>query len=207
MLQGVLFLIFNHFIFSLPTIPPVFNQTPKSKFNSPVLISLKSFVRRKPIPVFDPRPLCCSSLTTAVRGTKDTNFVDSESPYRGNNQSPFKIVYGKACHLPVVLEHRAYWATRQLNMDSTLAGEKRLLQLSELDEFRNEAYENARIYKEKTKAWHDKHITRKEFTAGQQVLLFNSRLKLFPGKLKSRWSWPFTVTKVLLHGGAEDTHP
>ena len=92
-------------------------------------------------------------------------------------------------------------------MDNTLAGEKRLLQLNELDEFRNEAYENARIYKEMTKSWHDKHITRKEFEAGQQVLLFNSRLKLFPGKLKSRWSGPFTVIKVFPHGGAEVTHP
>ena len=66
--------------------------------------------------------------------------------------SPFRIVYGKACHLPVELEHRAYWATRMLNTDNKLAGEKWMLQLSELDEFRNEAYENARIYKEKTKA-------------------------------------------------------
>ena len=77
-----------------------------------------------------------------------------------------------------------------------------MLQLSELDEFRNEAYENARIYKERTKAWHDKYITRKEFEVGQQALLFNSRLKIFP-----RWSGPFTVTKVFPHGGAEVTHP
>ena len=81
--------------------------------------------------------------------------------------SPFRIVYGKMCHLSVELEHRAYWATRRLNIDSTLAREKRMLQLSELDEFRNEAYENARIYKEKTKSWNDKHIARKEFEVGQ----------------------------------------
>ena len=64
---------------------------------------------------------------------------------------PFQLVYGKACHLPVELEHRAYRATRLLNMDSKVAREKRMLQLSELDELCNEAYENARIYKEKMK--------------------------------------------------------
>ena len=87
-------------------------------------------------------------------------------------------------------------------MDSKMTSEKSILQLSELEEFCNEAYEITKIYKEKTKAWHDKHIVRKEFELGQRVLLFNSRLKLFPGKLKPRWSGPFTVTRVFPYGGA-----
>ena len=81
--------------------------------------------------------------------------------------SPFRLVFGKACHLPMELEHRAYYVTRQLNMDSKMADEKRMLQVSELEEFYNESYKNSKIYKEKTKAWHDKHIARKELEAGQ----------------------------------------
>ncbi|CAL9011911.1 unnamed protein product [Prunus brigantina] len=82
-------------------------------------------------------------------------------------------------------------------------GEKRMLQLNEMDEFHNEAYENAKFCKERTKAWHDKHIVRKAFHIGQKVLLFNSRLKLYPGKLRSRWSGTFTVVQVFPYGVVE----
>ncbi|XP_022852248.1 uncharacterized protein LOC111373888 [Olea europaea var. sylvestris] len=100
------------------------------------------------------------------------------------------------------MEHRAYWAMKQLNMDLN-AGEKRLLQLNELDKFRMEAYENAKLYKERTKKWHDMHIQMRVFEVGQQVLLYNLRLKLFPGKLRSWWSGPYTVTKVLPYGAIQ----
>ena len=110
--------------------------------------------------------------------------------------SPYKIVYGKQCHLPLELEYKAMWAIKKLNFDFQAIKEKRLLQLNELEELRNEAYYNARIYIYKTKKWHDQKIMRKEFRVGDLVLLFNSRLKLFPGKLKSRWSGPYIVVAV-----------
>ena len=95
-----------------------------------------------------------------------------------------------------------------MNFDLTAAGEKRKLQLNELDEWRRHAYENMKIYKERTKRYHDRHIRHlNEFREGDQVLLFNSRLKLFPGKLKPRWSGPFVVKKVFPHGAVELEHP
>ena len=107
--------------------------------------------------------------------------------------SPYRIVFVKPYHLPLELEYKAMWVIKKLNFDFKAAKEERLLQLNELEELRNEAYDNARIYKDKTKKWHDQMILRREFKAGDQVLLFNSRLKLFPGKLRSKWSGPYTV--------------
>ena len=78
------------------------------------------------------------------------------------------------------------WTTKKLNFDFQATKEERLLQLNELEELRNEAYDNVRIYKDKTKKWHDQKILRREFKSGDQVLLFNSRLKLFIGKLRSK---------------------
>ncbi|XP_020987597.1 uncharacterized protein LOC110275721 [Arachis duranensis] len=90
-----------------------------------------------------------------------------------------------------------------LNFDAKAVGEKRLLQLNELAEFRLAAFENAKIYKERAKKWHNRKISSSVFELSEKVLLFNSRLKLFPGKLKSCWTGPFVVTTVSPYGHIE----
>nr|GFB67825.1 reverse transcriptase domain-containing protein [Tanacetum cinerariifolium] len=119
--------------------------------------------------------------------------------------TPYKLVYERRVIFPMELEHKAYWALKQTNFDLTVAGDHQKIQLNELNELRDQAYENSLIYNVKTKRIHDSKIKNRVFNVGDRVLLFNSRLKIFSGKLKTRWSGPFTftITKVFPYGTVE----
>ncbi|GJW35909.1 hypothetical protein Tco_0058829 [Tanacetum coccineum] len=110
----------------------------------------------------------------------------------------------KTCHLPFEIEHRAYWALRSCNPDLKITGEKQFLQLHELDQLILQAYENSKLYKAQTKAYHDKKLrVRKEFKAEDKVLLYNSKYKFKAPKLRSKWYGPFIVKRGYPSGYVE----
>nr|GFC82725.1 reverse transcriptase domain-containing protein [Tanacetum cinerariifolium] len=120
--------------------------------------------------------------------------------------TPYRLVYRKSCHLPLELEHKAFSALKHANFDLKTAGGHRKLQLNELSELCDQAYKNSLIYKERTKKLHNAKIKNRIFNVGDQVLLFNSRLMFFSGKLKSCWSGPFTISKIYPYGTAKLVH-
>ncbi|XP_022032789.1 uncharacterized protein LOC110933896 [Helianthus annuus] len=110
--------------------------------------------------------------------------------------TPYRLVYGKGCHLPMEITHLALWAVKQVNTDYTDEGAHRQLKLWELKELRNEDYDIAPAYKDNMKVVHDAKLRCQVFAVGQKVWLFNSRHKLFPGKLKSKWMGPFVIIRM-----------
>jgi hypothetical protein len=115
--------------------------------------------------------------------------------------TPYQFIYGKACHLLVELEHKAYWTIKEMNLHLDVAMVKRRIQISEPEEMRLKAYGNASKYKERIKRWYDKRLKKKEFKEGDKVLLYNSRFKTFgKGKLQIKWDRPYVVHLVLSNG-------
>ncbi|GJU93026.1 reverse transcriptase domain-containing protein [Tanacetum coccineum] len=128
------------------------------------------------------------------RKLDDTLWALSTAYKIPTGTTPYKLIYGKNYHLPFEIEHRAYWALKNCNPDLIIAGEKRMFQLHKLDELRHQAYENSRLYKARTKVWHDRKLRmRKEFKHGNKVLLFYSKYKFKQPKLRSHWLGPYVV--------------
>nr|GEZ16415.1 reverse transcriptase domain-containing protein [Tanacetum cinerariifolium] len=137
----------------------------------------------------------------------DTNNFDDDSfDSKGEKIKESELLIDQL-DLPYDIHSEAYWALKHVNFNLKTAGDHRKLQLNELSELRDQAYENSVIYKERTKKLHNSKIKNRIFNVGDQVFLYNSRLKIFSGKLKTRWSGPFTITCVFPYGTIKLSQP
>nr|GEZ23835.1 hypothetical protein [Tanacetum cinerariifolium] len=197
---------------------------PSSKGNKYILVAvdyLSKWVEAKALPTNDARVVVkfLKSLFSRI-GTPKAIISDRGTHFYNDQFSRVMAKYGVTHRLSTAYHPQTSGQVEvtnrglkrilertHANFDLKIAGDHQKVQLNELNELRDQAYENSLIYKERTKKLHDDKIKNRIFNVGDQVLLFNSRLKIFSGKLKSRWSGPFTIFEIYPYGTAKLIHP
>ncbi|GKC61375.1 reverse transcriptase domain-containing protein [Tanacetum coccineum] len=180
---------------------------PSSRGNKYILVAvdyLSKWVEAKALPTNDARVVCKFLKSLFARFDAPRAIISDRGRHFCNDKfAKVMLKYGVTHRLSTAYHPQTSGQVEHANFDLETAGDHRKVQLNELNELRDHAYENSLIYKEKTKRIHDLKIKNRVFNVGDQVLIFNSRLKMFSGKLKSRWSGPFTIAHVFPYGTIE----
>nr|GEU95686.1 reverse transcriptase domain-containing protein [Tanacetum cinerariifolium] len=187
---------------------------PSSKGNKYIFIAvgyLSKWVEAKALPTNDARVVVKFLKSLFSRFGTPRAIISDRGTYFCNDQfTRVMIKYGVTHRLATAYHPQTssqVKALKHVKFDLKTASDHRKLQLNELSELRDQAYENSVIYKERLKKLRDFKIKNRIFNVGDQVLLFNSRLKIFSGKLKTSWSGPFTITRVFPYGTIELSQP
>nr|GEV62782.1 hypothetical protein [Tanacetum cinerariifolium] len=190
---------------------------PSSKGNKYILVAvnyLSKWVEAKMLPTSNARVVVKLLKSLFSQFGIPQAIISDRGTHFSNDQFTRVIIKYRVTHRLATAYHpqtsgQVEVSNRGLKriLERTTAGDHRKLQLNELSELRDQAYENSVIYKDRTKKLHDSKIKNRIFNVGDQVLLFNYRLKIFSGKLKTCWSGPFTITQVFPYGTIELSQP